>query len=184
MNVFSLKATRSLCAILLFLFLSVCSALAESSDTAPPENEKSSEVKEEERSLLVGTLLYLPNRVLDLLDIFRLRVRVGPGFAVGARATEVASAYLGSYMSVYAGLPGPRLRSLPRSPLWLESYNGVSLSVADATASGGLGPDYSPTELGAGFQLGVAGVDFGVDPVEVLDFVTGFVTIDLRDDDL
>ena len=30
-------------------------------------------------------LFYIPNRVLDVFDFVRLRVRVGPGLAVGAR---------------------------------------------------------------------------------------------------
>jgi hypothetical protein len=135
-------------------------------------------------SFLVGTLLYIPNRVLDILDIIRLRVRVGPGIAVGVRATKVAQAYLGTYASVYAGLPGPRLRSFPKSPIGLESNNGVSLSVVDATVGGGIGPDYSPTEFGAGLHLGIIGFDFGIDPLEIVDFATGILTIDVREDDL
>ena len=138
----------------------------------------------EGHSFLVGTLLYIPNRVLDLFDIVRLRVRVGPGIAVGARVTEVAQAYVGTYASVYAGLPGPRLRQTPKLPIGLESHNGASVSVVDATADGGIGPDYSPTEIGAGFQLAIIGIDIGIDPVEIVDFAAGILTIDLRDDDL
>lgn len=175
----NLLARLTLC--LWLLLFSATHTLAEGASTPDAEIAES---EEEGRSFLVGALLYLPNRVLDLVDIFRLRVRVGPGFSVGVRATEIASAYLGSYASIYAGLPGPRQRTLPRLPVGLESHNGVSVSVADATVDGGLGPDYSPTEFGGGFQLAVAGVDFGIDPVEALDFIAGFMTIDLRDDDL
>lgn len=32
--------------------------------------------------------LYLPNRIFDLLDIFRVRVRLGPGISVGVRASK------------------------------------------------------------------------------------------------
>ena len=46
-------------------------------------------------------LFYLPNRVLDLLDVVRARVRIGPGIAVGARATEFVDVFLGSYTSLY-----------------------------------------------------------------------------------
>ena len=64
---------------------------------------------------------YVPNRVLDVFDLVRLRVRVGPGFAIGIRATEAADVFAGSYLSVYAGLPGPRSRRLPRLPLGLDT---------------------------------------------------------------
>jgi hypothetical protein len=60
----------------------------------------------------------------------------------------------------------------------------VSASVLDATVDGGIGPDYSPTEVGAGVQLAILGFDIGIDPVEIADFATGILTIDLRDDDL
>lgn len=147
-------------------------------------DEESGEESSDDHSFLVGTLLYIPNRVLDVLDIFRLRVRVGPGFAAGVRATEVAQVYVGTYASVFAGLPGPRLRQTPKLPFGLESHNGASVSVVDATAGGGIGPDYSPSEFGGGVHLGIIGFEFGVDPVELADFVTGLVTVDIREDDL
>jgi len=159
------------------------STLSEKSSTTAG-TDKEIEEDQEGHSFIVGTLLYIPNRVLDILDIFRLRVRVGPGIAVGVRATKVAQAYLGTYASVYAGLPGPRLRSFPKSPVGLESNNGASLSVVDATVGGGIGPDYSPTEFGAGLHLAIIGFDFGIDPLEIVDFATGILTIDIREDDL
>lgn len=149
-----------------------------------PMEGKSSDLTDNRHSLLVGTLLYVPNRVLDLLDIFRLRVRVGPGIAAGVRATQVAQMYAGSYVSVYAGLPGPRMRRTPRLPVGLETHNGASISVVDATADGGFGPHYSPTEIGGGIHLGIVGFEFGIDPVEIADFGTGLVTVDIREDDL
>lgn len=155
-----------------------------SSTTDVDGTEKEIEEDQDGHSFIVGTLLYIPNRVLDIFDIFRLRIRVGPGVAIGARATKVAQGYAGTYASVYAGLPGPRLRSFPKSPIGLESNNGASLSVVDATVGGGIGPDYSPTEFGAGFQLAIIGVDFGIDPLEIVDFATGILTIDIREDDL
>jgi hypothetical protein len=183
------------------LFLLYTNAYAESEDSFEPtivnvdeqgeqtpeeQTEEVVEIEEEdsEHSFIVGTLLYIPNRVLDMLDIFRLRVRVGPGLAAGVRATKVAQIYAGTYVSAYVGLPGPRMRKVPKSPVGLESHNGVTASIADATVDGGIGPDYSPTEIGTGVQLAIIGFDFGIDPYEIVDFVTGIVTIDLREDDL
>ncbi len=128
-------------------------------------------------------VFYAPNRILDVVDVFRLRARLGPGIAVGARATKAASGFIGTYAGVYAGLPGPRMRRIPRLPAGLESYNGVQVSVADVATGAGMGPGYSPTEFGAGAQLMIVGFDIGLDPYEILDFATGLVMIDLREDD-
>ena len=139
--------------------------------------------EEDEPGFIHRLIFYLPNRVLDLIDIFRLRLRVGPGFGVGARATEAIDVYFGGYASVWVGLPGPRNRKLPKLPIGLESKSGVELSVVDASIEGGIGPDYGPGELGADVQLLVVGVAVGVDPVDALDFLLGILTLDLRGDD-
>jgi len=167
-------------------FLSLLLIVTPSFVYADQENidQELSKEASDDRSFIVGTLLYIPNRVFDLLDIVRFRVRVGPGFAIGARATEPVSAYIVSYASAYAGLPGPRLRQTPVLPVGLESHNGASLSIVDATIDGGIGPGYSWSEIGVGTQLGIVGFDFGIDPVEIVDFMTGIITIDLRGDDL
>lgn len=126
---------------------------------------------------------YLPCRVLDLLDVVRLRARIGPGAAVDVRATEAADFFIGSYWSVYAGLPGPRGRRLPKLPVGLETLTGIELSTVDLTAGAVPGPGYSATEFGLGVHALVLGLDVGFDPVELADFLTGFFFVDLRDDD-
>lgn len=130
------------------------------------------------------TLMYIPNRILDLFDIARLRLHVGPGIGVGARATEVLDFYLGSYASIYAGLPGPRMRPTPKLPFGVESFSGAEVSIVDATVTGGIGPGYSPSEFGLNLYLLLIGADIGLDPIEALDFITGFFLINLRDDEL
>ncbi len=129
-------------------------------------------------------VFWIPNRVLDLFDVVRARVRLGPGIAVGARATELVDVYLGSYTSVYVGLPGPRGRRVPRLPVGVEGNHGIEVSVADGTTGFGFAPDYGPAEIGAGAQVALVGFDLGIEPLELVDFVVGFVGIDLREDDL
>lgn len=150
----------------------------------PPASPTADATVEEEHSWGHVLLWYLPNRVLDLLDVFRARVRVGPGFAVGARVTEPVSVYLGSYASVYAGLPGPRRGGAFVSPVGIETKSGIGLSLADISVEGGVGPDYSSTEVGVSLHALLVGVDIGFDPIELLDFVTNIIGIDLRDDDI
>jgi hypothetical protein len=150
----------------------------------PTEDAVIESAPEEGHSFVVGTLLYIPNRIFDLLDIVRFRVRVGPGLGVGARATSVVSAFVGSYATIFAGLPGPRLEPSIPLPVGLESHNGATVSLVDATVDGGIGPDYSSTEFGVSAQLAIVGFDFGIDPLEIVDFLGGILTIDLREDDL
>lgn len=134
--------------------------------------------------VLHKVITYIPNRVLDIIDIVRLRGRIGPGAAIGVRATEAADAFIGTYQSIYAGLPGPRGRRIPRLPVGLESRVGAEISVADISTGFGMGPDYSLTEFGFGFHALLAGLDLGVDPVELVDLLGGFFFLDIRDDDL
>ena len=129
-------------------------------------------------------LLYLPDRLFDLLDIVRARVRVGPGVAVGARATEYADAFAGSYASLFVGIPGPRGKPKINWPFGLESNTGVEVSVADATTGMGAAPDYGDFEFGLSLHALLLGVDVGVDPWEALDFLAGILTFDPVHDDL
>lgn len=138
---------------------------------------------EEGGGFLHGVLVYIPNRVLDVFDIVRARVRLGPGIAFGARATELADFYAGTYATIYVGLPGPRGRVFPRLPAGFESKSGVEVSAADVTVEAGLGPDYGLAEVGVGLQALIVGFDVGVEPWEILDLITGLVTVDIADDD-
>lgn len=138
----------------------------------------------ESHGVLHKVVMYLPNRVLDVFDIVRFRVRVGPGIAADVRATELASAFAGSYATVYVGLPGPRNRPLPKLPVGVESRSGLQVSLIDASVADGVGPDYGPAEIGAGAQVVMIGLDVGIDPLEILDLAAGFLFIDLRNDDL
>ncbi|MEA2101122.1 MAG: hypothetical protein U9P80_00910 [Thermodesulfobacteriota bacterium] len=129
-------------------------------------------------------LAYIPNRILDALDTVRIRARIGPGFAVGVRATEAADLFAGTYTTVYAGLPGPRGRTIPRSPIGIESRTGIEASVVDVSTGLGFAPKYGKTEVGLGFQTFIAGLDIGVDPLEIVDFGLGIFCIDIKHDDL
>jgi hypothetical protein len=162
-------------------------SLAKADDSSGPKTEvidPQEEATFDGHSVLHQVVLYLPNRVFDLLDVFRIRAEVGPGLAAGVRATKVAQAYVGSHASIYAGLPGPRRKASIPIPVGLESHNGVTVSVLDATVDGGIGPNYSPTEIGVSIHPLIFGVDVGVDPIEVLDFVVGLAGVDIKDDDV
>jgi hypothetical protein len=154
-------------------------------DSADPGEQKASqEVSTSPVGWAWKTLMYVPNRVFDLVDIVRLRARIGPGLAVGAQATQLARVYLGSYTSVWAGLPGPRLLPVPPIPAGVETLNGAQLSFLGVSNDGLLGPSYSSTEVGLNLHLLLIGVGVGIDPMEIADFLGGIIGFDPREDDL
>ncbi len=136
------------------------------------------------KSVASKVLLYLPNRIFDLIDIFRFRVRVGPGLGLGIRVTEPLSIYAGSHAAIYAGLPGPRQSPSIPLPVGAEAVAGGKISLLNGVFSADTSSRHSFTEIGVETQLGIVGVDLGIDPIEILDFVTGFFFIQIREDDL
>jgi hypothetical protein len=129
-------------------------------------------------------LFYIPNRARDLIDIIRLRLRVGPGLSAGVRATERLAFFGGKYRTAYIGLPGPRAPKKFVSPVGLESAKGMVFAGVDATDNSKHPPGYSESEIAVGLQVLIAGGEAGIDFVEIADFFTGLILIDLRKDDL
>jgi len=129
-------------------------------------------------------LFYIPNRALDVLDIFPARLRVGPGVAVNARATDYLSFHVGRYKSGYVGIPGPRYPDRFRKPYGLEAERGIIFCGINATDDVANEPRFSRTEVDLGLHLGLAGLVFGFDPVEFGDFLAGIVFFDPKGDDI
>lgn len=133
-------------------------------------------ISESEHTVLSKILFYLPNRIIDLLDIFH--VDVGVGGAVGAVGRVTRYGQFGcrgiSPASFRIGIVG---RSFP----YFE----------ERTTECGLGAKFSqsyerfvtPFEVGVGADLGL-GAYVGLSFDELLDFVGGIVLIDFKDDDL
>ena len=128
-------------------------------------------------------LWYVPNRVLDLLDILRLRLRVGPGLAVNFRITDLGAFYAGNYRSVYAGVPGPRHPFRLRPWVGLEELQGIVLAGVDATDNTPHGPRYGAAETDLGLHVLLVGAEVGVDAVEIGDFFGGWFGFDPMEDD-
>jgi len=128
-------------------------------------------------------IMYIPNRIFDLLDILRIRVRVGPGLSVGVRATEVADLYMGSHATIYAGLRGTRGKPEIPWPIGLEKNEGMELSVADVTDESRYAPCVDPLEFSLQAQALAVGVYVGVEIFEIFDFVTGLLLLDVQGDD-
>lgn len=147
------------------------------------EEVAAAEAEPESKSFLHRLGLWIPNRIFDVFDIVRARVRLGPGFAFSVRATELADIFAGAYTSVFVGIWGPRGEARIPWPVFVESFAGVGISAAEAATEGGSAPYYGKAEFGAGFHAALIGLDVGVDPLEILDFVAGIVFLDMLDDD-
>jgi len=156
------------CMVLIILLTGLCT-LAQMGRPAPVE-----------AGVIKAIVCYIPNRVFDLVDIFRLRVRVGPGISAGVRATRPLSAYLGLHSSIFVGLPGPRGGKRLPLPVGFDLRAGAQASVVDGSSGT---PYYDLLEVGFEVQLFFVGLNVGVGGIEILDFFAGFAFIDLMDDD-
>ena len=133
------------------------------------------------KSLGHRLLFYIPNRIFDVFDLVRARVRIGAGLAVDARVTRYGDFFAGSYGTLFVGIHGPRTKPRIPWPIGFEARAGIeATAVADVATQG---PSYGYGEVGAGFQAAIIGIDVGVDPVEILDLLLGFFFIDLTGDD-
>jgi hypothetical protein len=146
--------------------------------------EETQEISDSEPGFLSKVAWYLPNRIIDLVDIFRLRVGVGPGLEVGTRITDVGSLYAGRSRTVWVGLPGERQAGeLPRLA-GASQKQGLTLLGVDATDVQPNPPRYDFSEVGAQLHVGVVGVEAGIVPMEAVDFVWGLFGKDVSGDDL
>lgn len=157
--------------ILLVLLLASVSALAGEAIESEPSG----------KSFGHRLLFYIPNRIFDVFDLVRARLRVGPGFAIDARVTKYGDLYAGGYTALFVGLHGPRTEPGIPWPIGFEARAGIkATSLADVATKG---PPYGYGEVGVGFQATIVGIDVGIDAVEILDLVLGLFFIDLTGDD-
>ncbi|MBI5154866.1 hypothetical protein HZA57_06485, partial [Candidatus Poribacteria bacterium] len=163
--------------------------------------------QEAERS---GVVQYFVDRGHDFLDIFRLRAGVprhGEGYGAKARVTSLAQVGFVHYDGVYAGMERRGIGWTDER----RTEGGISLAYASANEMlprGGnqflrgdtLWSDIENRRIvrnlpywddGRGHFLSLGGevatpvlaLDAGVYPSEALDFLTGFFTIDIFNDD-
>ena len=127
-------------------------------------------------SIWRSVFLYLPNRLLDFIDIFRVDAGVGPAIGGVVRITKWGQAGIREVepFSLRLGLHGRA------SPVFLEKKG-----------EHGVGPYFvsnperktTPVEMGAGVDLFIIGVYAGVSVDSIFDFFGGIVGFDLSDDD-
>ena len=149
-----------------------------------PDEEKVEEPKKEKKKgkkkrfkpfrLIHKVITYPFNRVLDLMDCFRLNVGVGPGIGVNVRCTPALRLGAAIYDSLRFGI---QKRNFP-------IYRESSLEAGICMAYIQLGDaDRDRMEVGASLHLILIGADIAIDFEEVGDFFAGIFTIDHKNDD-
>ena len=166
------------------LLLFSLTASARDDGRISPEKKADEPVAVEKPSWGHRIVWYVPNRVLDISDMLRLRFRYGTGWAGHFRLGEPISAFGGSYKTRYVGFPGPRYPDRLKTYYGREEYKGLVLSLVDATDEGNFEPEYKFSEFGLGAQLKYVGLDLCTDPFEWMDFFGGILFLDPRGDDL
>jgi hypothetical protein len=149
-------------------------------ESAPPQEQQ-----QEVRTASFGRalLMYVPNRVFDVFDIVRIRIRLGPGIAAGARATQGIEAFFGAYRTFWIGLHGPRTEPKVPRIMGLEGRQGAKAILFGEVDDTNISPNYQFDEIGADAQAAVAGVSVGVSIAEIFDLLLGFLFIDISGDD-
>jgi len=170
-------------ALALVLLLAGVASAAEPA-ASPSADAKAEAAPKEPKSFGHRLLFWIPNRVFDILDLVRFRVRVGPGISVDARATELVDLQVGAHATFFVGLRGPRSEPEIPWPLGFETVATAEVSVAQAGSDQGkYGPQYGPLEIGAGTQLAIIGFDIGVEPYDAFDLLAGIFLFDPKGDD-
>lgn len=150
-------------------------------------------------------LLYLPNRIIDLTDIFSLSLGVGPCAKVELRATRACGfgGGIGATANVYKEYNRQYGYGLDNG--WAWNFTCVGAENYERTHTNRWVQEYwqeytgfaSPEnniynfyegardywELGGDFGLGVV-AHVAIHPVEIFDFVAGIFFIDIKGDDI
>ncbi len=133
--------------------------------------------KDDEKSTAHVVLLYIPNRILDLLDIIRFDIGVGPSLGAVVRVTPYGQAGARFMMpvSLRAGLRGRKL------PVFIEHTNELGVGPLFLSSD-----DRKPSilEVGAGADLFLVGAYAGISIDSIADFALGIFGLDPSDDDL
>ncbi len=157
-----------------------------------------------ERSLGTRVLLWLPDRLLDVLDVASVDVHFGPGVFADSHVTRGFQAAAGFRSTGGLGLHenrslGFKSRSEVGATLiaaGAHSYAGANMGTTGVLAGSGntLGlhrpgnPLYHQLldywAVGASATVVFLGADLDVHPIQLVDLFAGFVGIDFLNDDL
>ena len=118
--------------------------------------------------------LYLPNRIVDTIDIVSLSVGLDLGLGFDVRVTRWLQFAAQAGVGVGVGYDDRSHR-----PAWANAATTVAFGPWRAGAGAGSAPSLGDWEIG----IATGANKFAVDLAEVLDFVLGWFFIDILEDD-
>ena len=122
-------------------------------------------------------LAWVPNRILDFIDIFRVDVGIGPSRGAVIRVSKYAQA---GYRVMRPG--SFRIGDFGRkAPILYERSNEIGVSPSFAQSKD---REVCPGEIGLGGDLFILGGYAGICVEELADFFVGLFFFDIMDDDL
>ena len=119
-------------------------------------------------------LLYIPNRVVDALDMVHAGVGIPLSIGPDIRITKWIQLALQAGVGVGVGWDD---RS--HMPAWASASATAAFGPWRSGVGAGGAPSIGDWEVGIGYS----GLKFGVDLSEILDFVLGWFFIDILEDD-
>ncbi len=130
----------------------------------------------EEREWWMDVILWVPNRVLDFIDIFRVDAGVGPAYGASLKITQHGQA---------------AYRKMEPFSLRVGAFGRQAPVMVETTDEIGIGPymqesldrQTCPGEVGIGADLLLFGAYGGICVDEFGDFLAGLFFLDLMDDD-
>jgi len=143
-------------------------------------------------------LLYLPSRMLDMVDCLGFEVAAGEGLHANVRATRLLQLGYGRQESTRAGLNSRHIgivdEELKEKALgwwWeldLRRYNlrgtSANLDISEADVRARYYKEADRTGVGISVFVGIFGVSAELRPRELLDLIQGFATLDPLEDEL
>ena len=149
-------------------------------DDEPKEasKKKSEEESESGRSAAHVILLYIPNRFLDLFDMVRFGIDVGPG--IGAIITPTEYLQVSFLTRISAGVGFQTFRHLPFKA---GADSEVGFGILTIEANPGINWYRNVWDLRVELHVLLVGGHVAVNPAEIADFILGFTTIDIMGDD-
>ncbi|MEQ8767127.1 MAG: hypothetical protein RL885_24665 [Planctomycetota bacterium] len=118
--------------------------------------------------------LYIPNRLVDLLDI--VRVSLGPDLSLGFDIRVTKWVQLAAQAGVGAGVVWDGRDQMPVS---YAAAATAAIGPFRTGAGSGEAPHIGDWEIGFASASG----KFAIDPAEIVDFVLGWAYIDIMKDD-
>jgi hypothetical protein len=125
-----------------------------------------------------AVVLYPLNRVVDLFDVARLGVNVGPGVGLDVQASDLARLAFIYDSSVGAGFQGLR-----RPPVCVRSRTAMAVGIVRTPPTSTLGWHGQFWDVGAELHALLLGAHAYVNPKEILDFFGGWFFYDPMNDD-